>query len=178
MLLVPGAGFQLIPSRKGWTGWKDSARFFWTFRPGKDQQQQQRGEVSPRRLLVGLWGRAFCNLGPAGWAVSLLDRKHVIDLKWGDLIFVLFAFLIWMETLPWLFLFYFIVSNNFSFLWSLFFFLAFVGSFETLSVLRLVIQFVAVQIPTEVWSILYVNVENEVSKSTCVGGTNTNWRRR
>lgn len=48
--------------------------------------------------------------------MSLLDRKHVIGLKWGDLIFALFAFLIPMETLPWLFLFYFIVSNNFSFL--------------------------------------------------------------
>lgn len=56
-----GAGFQLIPNRRGWTGWRNSARLFWTCTRGTKPQQPEQKVSSRIRPAAGTWGRAYCN---------------------------------------------------------------------------------------------------------------------
>lgn len=56
-----GVGFQLTPNRKDWTGWRNSAKLFWTFKHGTEHQQPKQKVSSQTRPAVGTWGRAYCN---------------------------------------------------------------------------------------------------------------------
>lgn len=53
---LPSVGFQLTPNRKGWTGWRNSPKLFWTITHGTERQDVS----SPTRPAVGTWGRAYC----------------------------------------------------------------------------------------------------------------------
>lgn len=90
-----GAGIQLIPNRKNWIGWKNSAKFFWTFTHGTEHQQLKERVVSPTHVAVGVWGRASCNIKPPGGAFV---RWKMFEVGRFDFL-LLFSFLIWIEAL-------------------------------------------------------------------------------